>query len=463
MIKIRILKIVVLFIFLILQGCGVDKETVDTKCNGKGKITYSNSIYVGECKNGKREGHGILTFSDGENYDGQWENDKKNGTGIFSWSDGTNYSGEWKNDKKEGHGILTYSDGEKYDGHWHNDKKNGIGKTITQEGICEEKWKENKLIEIINQNSYEEAYIYFNNIRKQAGMIELEPNGILQEVAQNHSNYAQLHYERLKNDPYINDKGLTGHDEEANMEGFTGVSPSDRAIAQGWLYYYGVSEGMSSRCTAKVSINNLMIAMYHRLGILNFSSNTIGIGFTQENNSIVREFVNDIANSNLNDLCKYDSYSSGTYYDKVCANDLTHRIEFDDFNNAINDIKKKNPKYVIWPAKNSIDNLYKFTGEAPSPMPDYNQTGNPISIQFNDYYYPNDIEMQSFKLFKNKKEIKETRILTKETDPNKFFSKYEFALFPLNVLEKNTTYNAIFNYKYNNVIKSIEWSFKTIK
>ena len=211
-----------------------------------------------------------------------------------------------------------------------------------------------------------------------------------------------------------------------------------------------------------MSINSLMTAIYHRFGILTFTKNEVGIGFTQDSRELTRNFVHNTGNSNLNSLCQQDNYISGRYYYKVCA-DLEHRIESDDFNNAINDIKKKNPKYVIWPTKNSIDNLYKFGNEFPDPMPDYNQTGNPISIQFNDYYYSNDIKMLSFKLFKNKKEIKETRILTKETDPNKSFSKYEFALFPLKVLEKNTTYNIVFKYKYINTIKSIEWSFKTMK
>jgi len=133
MIKIRILKIVVLFIFLILQGCGV--EPIDKRCNGKGKITYSNATYVGECKKGKREGHGIITYSNGAKYDGQWENDNKEGNGKY----------------------------------------------ITQYGIYNGIWKDDKLIEVTNQNSYEEAYTYYNNIRKQAGMIKLKTNGILEE------------------------------------------------------------------------------------------------------------------------------------------------------------------------------------------------------------------------------------------------------------------------------------------
>ncbi len=56
--------------------------------------------------------------------------------------------------------------------------------------------------------------------------------------------------------------------------------------------------------------------------------------------------------------------------------------------------------------------------------------------------------MKSFKLFKGDNEIKEKRVLTENTDPNNRFSEYEFALFPLKVLEKNQEYRAEFKYIY---------------
>jgi hypothetical protein len=138
-------------------------------------------------------------------------------------------------------------------------------------------------------------------------------------------------------------------------------------------------------------------------------------------------------------------------------------IEVEAYQNTFDSVQKLNPKYVLWPSVDSIDNLYEFNGESPDPMPDYNQTGNPISIQFNSYYYPNMVTIESFKLFKDEEEVKETRILTKDTDPNKYFSEYEYALFPLNILERDTTYKAIFEYRYSGVIKNIEWSFETMK
>ena len=476
--------------YFFLLGCGEINEI----CDGTGTIHYSNGTYIGECKNGKKEGKGVFTWDSGNKYDGEWKNDKKEGKGVFTWDSGNKYDGEWKNGKKEGKGVYTWDSGDKYDGEWKNGKREGKGvftwdsgnkydgewkngkregkgvytwgagdkydgewkngkregkgTTINQYGLCSGIWENNTLIEA-NQNSYEEGYEYYNKIRKIAGMIPLESNGILEDSAQNHSNYIQ----ELE--------GLAYHEEEKNKSGYTGVNPYNRAIYAGYFSKY-VGEGISHRCTAKISINSLMTAIYHRFGILTFDKNEVGIGFTQESNSINRKFVHNTGNSQLNELCQYNRYVGGRYYYDVCA-DKEHKISSEDYLNAKNNIKKLNPKYILWPVNNSINNLYKFKGEVPDPMPDYNQTGNPISIQFNDFYFSKKIKMKSFKLFKENNEIKEARILTEKTDPNKRFNNYQYALFPLKVLDKDTIYKVNFKYIYNGVTKEINWSFRTMK
>ena len=50
--------------------------------------------YNGEIKNGKPEGIGDLTASDGEKYEGEWKDGKKYGKGIFFYTDGGVYEGE---------------------------------------------------------------------------------------------------------------------------------------------------------------------------------------------------------------------------------------------------------------------------------------------------------------------------------------------------------------------------------
>jgi len=56
--------------------------------------------YVGEYKDGKRNGQGTITWSDGKNYVGEFKDGKFNGHGKLTWSDGKKYVGEWKNGKK---------------------------------------------------------------------------------------------------------------------------------------------------------------------------------------------------------------------------------------------------------------------------------------------------------------------------------------------------------------------------
>ena len=55
--------------------------------------------YVGEFKDGKRNGQGTITLSDGKNYVGEWKNGKKHGQGTQTWLDGRKYVGEYKDGK----------------------------------------------------------------------------------------------------------------------------------------------------------------------------------------------------------------------------------------------------------------------------------------------------------------------------------------------------------------------------
>jgi len=75
--------------------------------------------YNGEIKNGKPEGIGDLTASDGKKYVGEWKDGKKHGQGTETWSSGWKYVGEWREGKpwnitiygKSGIIILKYVNG----------------------------------------------------------------------------------------------------------------------------------------------------------------------------------------------------------------------------------------------------------------------------------------------------------------------------------------------------------------
>jgi len=68
------------------------------------------SLYEGDWKNGKMNGRGKITFSNGAIYDGDLVDDKYEGYGKMCWADGDVYEGEWKADKKYGQGTLTTQD-----------------------------------------------------------------------------------------------------------------------------------------------------------------------------------------------------------------------------------------------------------------------------------------------------------------------------------------------------------------
>ena len=87
------------------------------------------SIYEGEYKNGKPNGHGSMTSEDNKTiYDGEWKNGKKDGIGKLIISDKYNYSGPFEKDFFSGTGgVLCDNQGNIYDGDFEKGKFHGYG------------------------------------------------------------------------------------------------------------------------------------------------------------------------------------------------------------------------------------------------------------------------------------------------------------------------------------------------
>jgi hypothetical protein len=49
-----------------------------------------------------QEGHGVLTYVNGERYEGQWKDDKEHGKGTRTYINGDRYVGEWAEAMKHG-------------------------------------------------------------------------------------------------------------------------------------------------------------------------------------------------------------------------------------------------------------------------------------------------------------------------------------------------------------------------
>ena len=90
-------------------------------------VNYLDGNYIGEIKNGMRDGRGIRTWNDGERYEGDWKNDKRDGKGVYTLKNGEKYEGDYKNGEMDGKGIYYYKNGNRYEGDWKNGKINGKG------------------------------------------------------------------------------------------------------------------------------------------------------------------------------------------------------------------------------------------------------------------------------------------------------------------------------------------------
>ncbi|MCU0847137.1 MAG: hypothetical protein MUD12_04550 [Spirochaetes bacterium] len=125
--------------------------------NGHGALTFDNgNKYVGEFKNGKQHGQGTLLSSDGKTIQkGTWLNgvffgvctagNCINGQGSFTTIDGSKFIGQWKNGKPNGQMTYTNTVGDKYIGQYKDGVRNGKGTFIDHYGDSYVgQWKDGK-------------------------------------------------------------------------------------------------------------------------------------------------------------------------------------------------------------------------------------------------------------------------------------------------------------------------------
>ena len=96
---------------------------VDGKCNGNGTLTAFDSsfFYTGSFKDNLFNGHGTV-FAPTWNYMGEFKNDRLHGLGILKWPDGPNkgakFIGEFIEGSIYGKGMLMYPDSTIATGVW---------------------------------------------------------------------------------------------------------------------------------------------------------------------------------------------------------------------------------------------------------------------------------------------------------------------------------------------------------
>ncbi len=294
-----------------------------------------------------------------------------------------------------------------------------------------------------------EAYAYLNKLRVSAGLTELAPNSLLQQSAFNHANY-------------LADNFQGGHFETEGVSGFTGVEPKDRTSQVGY-HSLTVSENVSANNSNSTdSIDGLMSAIYHRLGFLDLVNDEVGIGIAHVSKpNSYSAYVYNMGNSQYNALCQGDAFTgAGSYYLEVCQPNIN--LDAVAFDAVTQQAQGNNPTLVLWPVEGDNKVLPAFFEESPDPLPDYSVSGYPISIQFNPLNFTT-VKLNEFKLYQDvdNVEVKPTRLLNNQTDPNSNLTELQFALFPLTRLEWNTAYRVEAKYVSGEEEKTLVWRFKT--
>jgi uncharacterized protein YkwD len=306
--------------------------------------------------------------------------------------------------------------------------------------------KEEPLIHIDREEN--ETLKYLNYLRVNSGLVPFKLNSHLKEAAKNHANY-------------LIDNSLIGHYEDSNRTGYTGMYGSQRSIHSGYKTSMVIENISNNNYTYKESIDGLMAAIYHRFGFLDFHIDEIGIGIQQNREDRGETaFVYDMGSQNLEDVCqKKNSIKHGEYVKGICA-DKDIKIGLSFLNGILEKNRYRNRKVVTYPFSGQEDVPPAFFNELPDPLPNYDVSGFPVSISFNESYFE-DIEMISFKLFDENREIKDVIIYDQKTDPNRRLKKSEFALFPLKRLDWNSRYRVEAIYKVDGKLDKKEWSFRT--
>lgn len=115
-------------------------ELKDGKKNGEGRMyTVSGELeYDGQWMNNSHHGFGILNDPYGYRYEGEFRNGRRDGYGKYLLKNGETYEGQFEESEYHGYGVLKYADGKvHYDGEWEKGKFNGFGKDYYPDGtLC---------------------------------------------------------------------------------------------------------------------------------------------------------------------------------------------------------------------------------------------------------------------------------------------------------------------------------------
>ena len=127
-----------------LPPCQGSDMTFWTDCRGT-FIAFDGSKYVGEWRNNKQSGQGVLTLPDGDKYVGEFLEGEINGQGTYFFSNGEKHIGQYKDGKLNGKASKFNKTGKVFEqGIYEDDvliKSTNINPSISNESDKDKKQK----------------------------------------------------------------------------------------------------------------------------------------------------------------------------------------------------------------------------------------------------------------------------------------------------------------------------------
>ncbi len=309
------------------------------------------------------------------------------------------------------------------------------------------------LLVSLEAKSEQEGLIYLNTMREKSGLIKLKTNKALHNAAASHAHYLIQHQRN-------------GHYETKGTSAYTGSTPSQRVVKAGYPSTFVMENVSINTVGQKKSIDNLFSAIYHRLVFLNFDKDEIGLGVSssKKKRQVKHAYVYNLGSSGIAELCSRPfTLTRGVYYMTEICKQSSKMVPQLLFEETKNNVRRKNSEIIVYPYAEQTDIWPAFYNESPDPLPGYAVSGFPLSVQFNPVYHTH-VRLQYFRLFdENGQEIKETRILQYNNDPNHILTELEFVLMPLKRLEFDTKYTAVFEGIANGTKVKKLWKFRTAK
>ena len=225
-------------------------QVKDGKFNGKGILTYKTGAkYQGEFLNGKRNGSGTITQLNGNSFEGNFIADKRHGKGTLRWVSGSYIETDWelgkrvypmksytwsgvrKNNKMHGFGIYVDSHGNNYEGYYKNGYKNGYGIFRQYTGdIYEGNWVKNALTgkgSIIFANGAKYEGEFLNNFLINGSVNQVDGTVWIGEFENGEAHGNMIVY-------YVDGRIFEGSYHRGNIFGYGKTKSADGTIHEGF-------------------------------------------------------------------------------------------------------------------------------------------------------------------------------------------------------------------------------------